>query len=109
VISRIFSLREQMLLLIFVTVQKKARGLYHSNDGRGWRPIQRSYLHLERATRGRGLKRVLLGRTSERGSQASRLEMVVTWGTGRNACATEKLKTREAWSSLPCSTGDCAP
>jgi len=98
-----------MLLLISVTVQKKARGLYHSNECAWWRPIQGIYLHLERATRGRGLKRVLLGRTSERGSQASRLEMVVTWGTGRNACATEKLTTMEASSWLPCSTGDSAP
>jgi hypothetical protein len=47
--------------------------------------------------RGHGLKHALQERTSARGSQPSRLEMVVTWGTGpsvlrvnRNACATEK-------------------
>src|SRR5579862_5694187 len=98
-----------MLLLISVTVQKKARGLYHSNECAWVGVPSRGATCIAARNRGRGLMHAPLERTSARGSQASRLEMVVTWGTGRNACATEKLKTREASSWLPCSTGDCAP
>jgi hypothetical protein len=62
------------MLRKFVTVMKKAGGLYHSNECARVASIQGSYLHLQRATGGRGLKHALLGRTSAPGSQASRLE-----------------------------------
>src|SRR5579862_5477350 len=100
-----------MLLLISVTVQKKARGLYHSNECAWVGVPSRGATCIAARNRGRGLMHAPLERTSARGSQASRLEMVVTWGAGpsvirvnRNACATEKNE-RTGEPSIPIGDG----